>query len=117
MRLDQVQVELRPRSPWEAMELGIALVRRHARAIWLPWAALTLPLFVVLNALAWTLDLVPLAALAMWWLKPVFDRVPLYVLSRAVFGQAPAVRETLAAQHRWSWRPSASGSVSITRIG
>ena len=108
MRLDQVQVELRPRSPWEAMELGIALVRRHARAIWLPWAAITLPLFIVLNALAWTLDLVPLAALAMWWLKPVFDRVPLYVLSRAVFGQAPAVRETLAAQRRWGWRPMAA---------
>ena len=64
MRLDQVQVELRPRSPWEAMELGIALVRRHARAIWVPWLWVTLPLFAALNALAWSVDLVPLAAFA-----------------------------------------------------
>ena len=104
MRLDQVQVELRPRSPWEAMELGIALVRRHARAIWVPWLWVTLPLFAALNALAWSVDLVPLAAFAMWWLKPVFDRVPLFVLSRAVFGQAPGARETLAAQRRWGGR-------------
>ena len=36
MRAEQLRVELYPRSQWEAMELGIALVRMHARAIWLP---------------------------------------------------------------------------------
>ena len=42
MRIDQVSVELRPRSSWEAVELGTALVRTHARAIWLPYVLLTL---------------------------------------------------------------------------
>jgi hypothetical protein len=28
----------------------------------------------------------------------VFDRIPLYVLSRAVFGHVPSVRETVRAQ-------------------
>jgi hypothetical protein len=104
MRLDQPRVELRPRSPWEAMELGTALVRTHARAIWLPWWLVTLPVFAVLNAIGWIADLVPWMALAMWWLKPVFDRIPLFVLSRALFGDAPSVRETLAAQRHWAWR-------------
>jgi len=104
MRLDQVRVELRPRSPWEAMELGNALVRRHAGAIWRPWALATLPLFGGLNALAWSVDALWLAALAMWWLLPLFDRIVLFVLSRAVFGDAPGTRETLAAQWRGSWR-------------
>ncbi len=104
MRLDQPRVELRPRSPWEAMELGTALVRTHARAIWLPWLLVTLPVFVVLNATGWVAGLVPWMALAMWWLKPVFDRIPLFVLSRALFGEAPGVRETLAAQRHWAWR-------------
>ena len=51
MRAEQLRVELYPRSPWEAMELGIALVRTHARAIWLPWFVLSLPLVVLINGL------------------------------------------------------------------
>lgn len=104
MRAEQLQVELHPRSPWEAMELGNALVRRHARAIWLPWLLLSLPVFVLVNALGWALGMVGWAGLVMWWLKPLFDRIPLYVLSRAVFGAAPSVRVTLAAQWHWGWR-------------
>jgi hypothetical protein len=105
MRLDDLTVELRPRSPWEAVELGTALVRRHARAIWLPWLACTLPAFALANAVAWKLGLIPWAAVLLWWLKPVFDRIPLFVLSRAVFGAVPSVGETLAAQRGWGWRP------------
>ena len=41
----------------------------------------------------------------MWWLRPVFDRIPLYVLSRAVFGSVPTVADTLRAQLHWGWRP------------
>ena len=40
MRLDQLSVTLRPRTPWEAMDLGFALVRAHAAAIWKPYATL-----------------------------------------------------------------------------
>ena len=98
MRLDSISVELRPRSPWEAGELGIALVRANAATLWRAWLIATLPVFALCNLVAWQLDLLPWAALAMWWLKPVFDRIPLFVLSRAVFGAAPTVRETLAAQ-------------------
>jgi hypothetical protein len=101
MRLEQLTVNLRARSAWEAVELGMALVRRHAAAIWKPWLLLTLPVFAVLNAAAWALDLFWLAALLMWWLKPAFDRIPLYVVSRAVFGSVPSVRETLREQRRW----------------
>ncbi len=34
MRLEGLTVALRPRSNWEATDLGIALVRRHAGTIW-----------------------------------------------------------------------------------
>ena len=116
MRAEQLRVELYPRSQWEAMELGIALVRMHARAIWLPWLVLSLPLFALLNALCLWLGQVWWAALLLWWLKPVFDRIPLYVLSRAVFGDAPALRETLQAQWGWGWRPM-WGYLSWRRLG
>lgn len=116
MRLDQPRVELRPRSPWEAIELGTALVRTHARAIWLPWLLVTLPVLVALNAIGWVAGLLPWMALAMWWLKPVFDRIPLFVLSRALFGDAPGVRETLAAQRHWAWR-AMPGYLTWRRLG
>ena len=105
MRLEQMTVHLRSRTGWEAMELGFALVRRHAAAIWKPWLLLTLPLFVLFNAAAVAIDQVWLAALAMWWLKPAFDRIPLFVVSRATFGSIPGLRDTLLAQWRWGWKP------------
>ena len=104
MRLERMSVALRQRSPWEAMDLGTALVREHAAAIWRPWFLLSLPFLLATNALAWSLDALWLAPLLMWWLKPLFDRIPLYVLSRAVFGDAPSARQTLNSRELWSWR-------------
>lgn len=104
MRIEQLTVRLRARSDWEAVELGMALVRRHAAAIWKPWLWLSLVVFALLNLGAWWLDKLWLAALLMWWLKPAFDRIPLYVISRAVFGSVPGTRETLRAQAGWGMR-------------
>jgi len=97
MRPENLQVVLRPRSAWEAVELGLLLVRQHAAALWRPWLALSLPVFATANAFGWWLGQVWLAGLLMWWLLPLFDRIPLYVLSRAVFGQPPGSGETLRA--------------------
>lgn len=97
MRIEALTVALRPRSPWEAVELGSALLRQHAGAVWKPWLLLSLPLFVVFNTALWLLDTLWLAGLLMWWLKPWFDRVPLHVLSRAVFGDVPTWRQSLRA--------------------
>ncbi|WP_369935938.1 DUF4129 domain-containing protein [Xanthomonas tesorieronis] len=105
MRIERLDVVLRARSAWEAMELGSALVRRHAGAIWKPWLLFTVPLFALLNLGAWAIDELWLASLALWWLKPVLDRIPLFVISRGVFGDVPSVRDTLRAQLKWGWRP------------
>lgn len=105
MKLEQLTVHLRLRSSWEAIELGMALVRRDAGAVFKPWLLVTVPVLLLLNALGWALDLIGVAGFLMWWLKPVFDRIPLFVISRAVFGATPSVRETLTAQLRWGWRP------------
>lgn len=104
MRLDAVTVALRPRTSWEAADLGIALVRRHAGPLWRAWLGASLPLFVLANAACVLLDAAWLAALLMWWLKPAFDRIPLHVASRAVFGATPTARETLAVFWRTDWR-------------
>ena len=49
MRIEALTVALRPRTAWEAVELGMALTRRHAGAIWRPWLLLSLPLLWLLT--------------------------------------------------------------------
>lgn len=103
MRLEQMTVHLRSRSAWEAVELGTALVRRDAATIWKSWVLVTLPLFLAFNAIAWALDTMWLGWVLVLWVKPALDRIPLFVISRSVFGATPTVRETLFAQLRWGW--------------
>jgi hypothetical protein len=109
MELERISVVLRPRAPREAMDLGAAMLRANAVAVWSAWFAFTLPVFVLCNALGVLLGLPWLGLVLVWWLKPLFDRVPLYVLSRAVFDRAPGWRETLRGQRQWSWRSTLAG--------
>ena len=104
MRIDALTVTLRPRTSWEAIELGMALTRRYAKVIWASWLAFTFPVLLLAHGVGWALHRWWIAGLLMWWLKPLFDRVPLYVLSRATFGDIPSLRQTLLAQRRWSGR-------------
>ncbi|KAF1030160.1 MAG: hypothetical protein GAK37_01478 [Pseudomonas sp.] len=93
MRLTDASVVIRPRTSWEAMDLGILLARRHRGLLMSSWALLTLPFFVLLSALLWNH---PTAALLLfWWLKPAFDRLPLYILSKALFGETPSLKQAL----------------------
>lgn len=87
MNLEKVSVALRPRNPWEAIDLGVTLARANARVVWGSWFAAVLPV----HALLWlVLGQWPgLVFLLLWWLKPLFDRVPLIALSQLLFGGAP----------------------------
>lgn len=92
MRLEDITVTLRPRQPWEAVDLGCAMVRRDFGRILLLWVCTVLPLWILVcvllrSAPAW----IPLVV---WWLKPLYDRVPLFFLSRAAFGVRPTFLET-----------------------
>jgi hypothetical protein len=115
MELERISVVLRPRAPREAIDLGAAMLRGNASAVWSAWFAFTLPVFVLCNALGVVLGLPWLGLVLMWWLKPLFDRVPLYVLSRAVFERTPSWRETLRGQRQWSWR-STLAALSWLRV-
>jgi len=96
MRLNDASVVIRPRSPWEAMDLGILLSQRHRRLLMCSWAIITVPLFMLLSLLLW--DSPSVALLLFWWLKPAFERLPLYILSTALFGEAPSLKQAL---RRW----------------
>jgi hypothetical protein len=95
MRLTDASVAIRPRSAWEALDLGVLLAQRHARLLMGSWALLTLPLFVLITTCLWRY---PSAAMFLfWWLKPAYERLPLYILSRSLFGDTPTLRQSLEA--------------------
>jgi len=101
MRLEDLTVALRPRQPWEAVDLGCAMTRRDYGRVMLLWLITVVPVWVVLGALMWNHP--AWFGVVAWWLKPLYDRVPLFHLSRAAFGSRPTVRETLREWPRlWS---------------
>ena len=98
METERVAVAVRPRGSLEAVDLGFQLARRNFAALFGAHAAVVLSVSGAL-ALAFPGRLGVVAALV-WWLKPVFDRVCLHVLSIALLGTAPRFTETLAALPR-----------------
>jgi len=95
MRLTDASVAIRPRSPWEALDLGVLLARRHAGLLMASWALVTVPIFALLCLLLW--DSPGWAIFAFWWLKPAYERLPLYILARTLFGDTPSLKQALKA--------------------
>lgn len=95
MRTDRTQVVLRGREGLEAVDLGFRMARAWWRPLLTTWVVLVLPfLFALVLALRhhpwWALFL-------LWWLRPAFDRVPLFVLGRALFGEPTTLSDAAAA--------------------
>ncbi len=93
MRLDAVTAEIRPRSDWEAVDLGLALVRRdfwRCFAVW--WLAVIVP---TVAAGWWLWESPMLWLLLFWWWKPAGSRLVLFELSRRLFGERPPWRASL----------------------
>ncbi|MDR1936770.1 MAG: DUF4129 domain-containing protein [Candidatus Accumulibacter sp.] len=91
MRLDRVAINLRRRSPWEAIDLGLVMLRHWRGPVYRVWLALVLPAALGILAALWAWPMA--GALTVWWLKPVADRLLLKVFSEAAFGEAPTLRE------------------------
>ncbi|WP_191487186.1 DUF4129 domain-containing protein [Pseudomonas sp. FEN] len=113
MRLTDASVAIRPRSTWEAMDLGVLLARQHRGLLMSAWALVSLPVFALLSLLLW--DHPSIALLLFWWLKPAFERLPLYILSRALFGDTPSLKQALKAWPRLL-KPQLLASLSWRRL-
>ena len=93
MELEKVTAEIRPRTQWEAVDLGISLVRQHAGLLAKIWLCSIIPLCLAIlglfwNALFWGCFLI-------WWMKPIWERVTLFPLSRSLFGETPKLSKAI----------------------
>ncbi|WP_137939224.1 hypothetical protein [Chitinivorax sp. B] len=113
-----MSLALRSRTPWEALDLGVAMYRQLAfpmyRAVLPAILAIILPLLLI----CWRWPM--LAMMLVWWLKPVYERIILHFYSQAIFGSHPGWRETLWAlpkllRHSGTIYGLTIGRVSLSR--
>lgn len=98
MQLDQLQLDLRPRTHAQALDLGTALVRRHALSVWSIWLAVWLPVCLLSGVILLLFpDYADWTWFLPWWLRPLLERPLLLVLSRLVFSETITTREALRA--------------------
>ncbi|NHZ64333.1 hypothetical protein [Massilia genomosp. 1] len=101
MQIDKLQIELRPRTNAQALDLGFSLLHSHASAAYMAFLVLWLPLLALCAALTvWKPELGWAWVLLAWWFKPLLERAPLYVLSRQVFGTTVTWQEAVRAWPR-----------------
>ena len=111
MQLDRLALRLRRRRPWEAVDLGCRMVQTWWRPLMAAWLTAYVPVAIAVYVVlrehpAWAIAI-------MWWLKPLFDRVALVVLSRAVFGEVPGPVAVLRALRG---TPGILASLTIYRL-
>lgn len=102
MNLDRITAEIRPRESWEAVDLGIALTRRNYGRILVSTMIVVWPVWLLLGFLMkdhfWWLLLV------IWWLNAVWEKIPLYFLSRTLFGGTQKSKDFLGDWTGWCWK-------------
>ncbi len=91
MQISRIAIEVRPRNSWEATDLGIRMALRWWKPVYGAWLAAYLPVIAVATFISAQLNTPYIAWILVWWLKPLMERAPLYVLSRAVFGDTPRI--------------------------
>ncbi|HMT94271.1 hypothetical protein [uncultured Thiothrix sp.] len=115
MKLTDLNIQVRQRSAWEAIDLGFALVQQH-------WKALMPPYFLLLLLIALCVWLIlpeaylPIAGLVVWWLKPLFDRLLLYMLSRQLFNETPHAADAFSALPQLIWQTGLFSALTYRRL-
>ncbi|HHC74993.1 MAG TPA: hypothetical protein ENK78_07960 [Thiothrix sp.] len=94
MQLNQLTTRIRLRKTWEAFDLGLTMVQTWWRIIYFPWfilvSSIALLCFIILpQEYAW------LATLIVWWLKPLYDRFLLNIISHQLFNEEKSMWQSL----------------------
>ncbi|MBN2509190.1 MAG: hypothetical protein JXB03_02895, partial [Spirochaetales bacterium] len=90
-------ITLRQRMSWEALDAGVLLWRRNLVSLLLlfilPTAALAVMLRLFLPGQVW------ISWLALWWLKPWYDRMILYPLANSFFLDTAGTKKAVPFVH------------------
>lgn len=98
MNLERLCIKTHLRTHWQAIDLGFLFARQWYFVLWalwsIPFTIVAIPLTIFLK------DHLTVAAVILWWLKPLFDRAPLYFASRVLFSEKLTISSTLKQFYR-----------------
>ena len=92
--LEKISARIAPRNAWQAMDLGVRIYQTWWKPLTVIWLAVTLAPLVLLLSLT-GIDNALWGCLAWWWLKPLWERPLLEYCARALFSDAPTVKQLL----------------------
>ena len=98
MNLDKIQINACLRSGMQALDLGFLMANAWWRQLFLAGAIPALIVFIPL--LIYFFDDPFWAGFIVWWLKPFWERLPLYVASRRLFQDRPGYAEVVGRARR-----------------
>jgi len=98
MQIDRLAAVIRPRTPWEGLDLGFALARGWFLVLFGLWWLTALPIGA-LGAI-WLKDSPSLWMLLIWWFKPLYEAPLLFWLSRRLFGDTLSLRDLWRARRQ-----------------
>lgn len=96
MNPDQIIYQVRQRPEWEAIDMGFRLIQHTWWHVFPAWLLLIVPLSIGLLFIM-PEDYIFVAGAILWWLKPLYDRLLLFILSRNLFAEHPSGAETFSA--------------------
>jgi len=103
MKAEQLQLALRPRPAYEAVDLGVEMTQRSGRSLLRAYVPFALLLVVACGA---TIEVARwLPSLLLWWCLPWLDRTLLDIYARQAFGDATTFADAWEARRRAPWRP------------
>jgi hypothetical protein len=101
VKIDSLDLQMRPRAPHEAADFGVQLCQANAREIYRCYFVVALPMALLSLSLFEISPFLP--GILLWWSKPWLDRSVLFVLARAAFGQRTTVADLWRAQRQVWW--------------
>lgn len=114
MNIWETRLNFRPRSGWEALDLGARLFQERPALYMAVWATLSLPVYALVLALCWQQP--EWGGFLVWWLKPLFEAPVLWLMSQQVFEPLPPYRQCVRAAFRQMWRPRLIGDLTWRRF-
>lgn len=115
MNLNEITADIRLRNPWEAIDLGFAMVQKWGKSIYIPLTLLTFSIATLLYFI-FPSNKLWIAALIFWWLKPLYDRLVLHIVSRKLFNNELNTWQALQVIPHLIWNTGFFQSMTFRRF-
>jgi len=113
MQLNNISIETRIRNGWSSIDLGMKLALNCWLKLSSVWLLFALPVYIIacvfLQQKAWLIFFI------IWWLKPLFERPILHILSRELFADKLSVKRVF--KEFWLWfKPGWLSAITYRRL-